>query len=477
MPNIITIDSSAQQPLTNRRRTLIFINIMLSCIATTIMATALTTALPPIATDLGVTMQTGQWLTSGYSLAMGIVMPLTAFLITRFPTKPLYLISAVLFIIGSLTCIAPVPFAVIMGGRVLQACGNGLLMAMAQVVLMTIYPDQRGTIMGWYGLVVGVTPVIAPTLSGLMVDAFGWRSIFYLVISVMALSLIMACLVFSNVLSTSKRSFDTLSFAISIVAFGGVTLGIGNISSQPFVSIMVLLPLVLGIAASIWFVMLQLKRERPFLDVRILRNRNFALSVIGSMILYFAMMGSSVILPLYVQTIKGGTASMAGLVSLPGSLAMAIISPMAGRLYDRFGVKRLLLIGGICLTASNLAMGLLPLAASIWVASTINVIRSLAIGCLMMPLVTWGTSVAGDGRLADANALLTALRTIAGAIGQAVFVGMMTALAAAGQARGISAAAANMHGMNLTFLAMAACAAPLIIMSLAFMRSNKAIHH
>lgn len=467
-----TTTTTEQAPLNNRHRTLIFINIMLSCIATTIMATALTTALPPIAKDLGVTMQTGQWLTSGYSLAMGIVMPLTAFLITRFPTKPLYLIGAALFIAGSLVCILPVPFAVIMVGRVLQACGNGLLMAMAQVVLLTIYPDQRGTIMGWYGLVVGVTPVIAPTLSGLMVDAFGWRSIFYLVIGVMSLSLIVACFIFSNVLKTSKRSFDVLSFAISIVAFGGVTLGIGNIGTEPFVSVTVLLPLALGVAASVWFVILQLRRERPFLDVRILRNRSFALSVIGSMLLYFAMMGSSVMMPLYVQTIKGDSASMAGLVGLPGSLAMAVISPMAGKLYDRFGVKRLFLVGGICLTASNLCMGLLPLGASIWVAAAINVMRSLAIGCLMMPLVTWGTASAGEGRLADANALLTALRTIAGAIGQAVFVGMMTALAASAQAGGMNAAAANMHGLNLTFLAMGACAVPLIIIPLVFLRGK-----
>ncbi|MBW3091495.1 DHA2 family efflux MFS transporter permease subunit [Bifidobacterium sp. 82T10] len=469
MPN------SKQRSLSNRRRALIFVNIMLSCIATTIMATALTTALPPIVADLNVDMQTGQWLTSGYSLAMGIVMPLTAFLITRFPTKPLYLTGAALFIAGSLVCVAPVPFAVIMVGRVIQACGNGLLMSMAQVVLMTIYPDNRGTIMGWYGLAVGVTPVIAPTLSGLMVDAFGWRSIFYLVIGVMAISLIAACFVFGNVLRTSRRSFDMLSFVVSIIAFGGVTLGVGNIGSMPFVSTAVLLPLALGVTASVWFVLLQLRRERPFLDVRILRNRGFALSVIGSMLLYFAMMGSSVMLPLYVQTIKGGSASMAGLVSLPGSLAMAIISPMAGRLYDRFGVKRLFLVGGICLTVSNLCMGLLPLAASIWVAAVINVARSLAIGCLMMPLVTWGTTCAGEGRLADANALLTALRTIAGAIGQAVFVGLMTALAASAHAGGMELAAANMRGLNLTFLAMGVCAIPLILIPLVFLRGDRSM--
>ncbi|WP_207761074.1 DHA2 family efflux MFS transporter permease subunit [Bifidobacterium simiarum] len=451
--------------LPERRRTMIFINIMLSCVATTTMATALTTALPPIAADLGVTMSVGQWLTSGYSLAMGIVMPLTAFLITRFPTKRLYLIGAALFIIGSAVCVLSSSFPIIMVGRVLQAGGNGLLMSMAQVVLLTIYPDRRGTIMGWYGLVVGVTPVIAPTLSGVLVDLFGWRSIFLLVIAVMLIAFVAAIVTFSDVLRTQKRSFDVISFAISIFAFGGVTLGVGNLGSAPFLSLTVLGSLVVGVLASVVFVARQLRLSRPFLDVRTLTSRDFALSVVGSMLLYFAMMGSSVIMPVYVQTIKGGTATLAGMVMLPGSLAMAVISPMVGRLYDRFGIRRLFLVGSICLLISNLAMTFVPLAASIWVASALNVVRCIAIGCLMMPLVTWGTGAVAETRIADANALLTALRTIAGAIGQAVFVGLMGVLSAP--------EAATMHGFNLTFLAMGVSAVPLVLTPLVFLRAKR----
>ena len=151
--------------MTNRQKMLIFINIMITCIASSMLATALTTALPPIMEDFGITIATGQWLTSGYSLAMGVVMPLTAFLITRFPTRRLYLSGIGMFIIGLLFSIFSGNFAVMMIGRVLQACGNGVLMSAAQVVILSVYPaEKKGTMMGTYGLATTAAPIVAPTM-------------------------------------------------------------------------------------------------------------------------------------------------------------------------------------------------------------------------------------------------------------------------------------------------------------------------
>ena len=148
--------------MTNKKKMLIFLNIMITCIASSMLATALTTALPPIMEDFGISVSTGQWMTSGYSLAMGIMMPLTAFLITRFPTKRLYLSAIGLFIAGLILCVIAPSFPIMMAGRILQAAGNGILTSMAQVILLTAFPkDQQGTIMGWYGLSVGAAPVIA----------------------------------------------------------------------------------------------------------------------------------------------------------------------------------------------------------------------------------------------------------------------------------------------------------------------------
>lgn len=186
--------------LTPKKRSLIFVNLVVSGLASSTLATAMTTALPNLVADFGVSTDIGQWVTSGYSLAMGVVMPLTAFLITRFPTKRLYMAGIGSFLIGLLLSIFAGNFGVMMAGRVIQACGNGILLSAAQVVILTVYPpEKRGAMMGTYGLATTAAPIIAPTIAGLMIDAFGWRSIFYLVLGIMAVSFVLSAVVFENV--------------------------------------------------------------------------------------------------------------------------------------------------------------------------------------------------------------------------------------------------------------------------------------
>lgn len=457
----MTEDNQVVQ-LTDRKRTLIFINLVVSGIASSSLATAMTTALPDLVEYFGVTTSIGQWVTSGYSLAMGMVMPLTAFLITRFPTKRLYMWGITCFIIGLLFSIFGGSFAVMMVGRVIQACGNGVLQAAAQVIILTVYPaEKKGTMMGTYGLAATAAPIIAPTAAGLLIDAFGWKSIFYVVMVIMAISLAISSVVFENVLEIQKKKFDVLSFVESIFAFGGVTFGIGNISDFGIISMQAGLPLAVGIVFCILFVLRQRGLEKPFLDVNTLQNKNFAVSVVASMVLYLVMMGSSVMMPLYVQSVMGYSAVVSGLVTLPGSVATAAISPLAGRMYDRIGIKKIFIAGSAALLISNIGMYFLTLETPLAVAAGLNVIRNLAIGSLMMPLLTWGTSSVGVRKMADASSLLTSLRTIAGSIGSAVFVGIMTVVSTN------SAAAygerALIHGMNVAFLGMTAGAAVLLL--------------
>ena len=443
--------------LSSQKRTLIFICLVVSGIASSTLATAMTTALPNVVEYFGISTSVGQWITSGYSLAMGVVMPLTAFLITRFPTKKLYLTGIGSFILGLLISIFAGNFGIMMVGRVLQACGNGVLMSAAQVVILTVYPiEKRGTMMGTYGLATTAAPIIAPTIAGLMIDAFGWKSIFYVVLVIMAFSFILSALVFEDVLELQDKKFDFISFVESIIAFGGITLGIGNLTSFGLISID--------------FVVRQWGLEKPFLDVKILKNKNYAISVISSMLLYLVMMGSSVMMPLYVQSVMGYSAVVSGLVTLPGSLATAVISPLAGKMYDKMGIKRLFVIGSAALIISNIGMTFLTLDTPLWTAAALNVIRNLSIGSLMMPLLTWGTSNVELKKVADASSMLTSFRTIAGSVGSAVFVGIMTVVSES------SAAAygdrALIHGMNISFLWMAAGALILLLISIFGVRKN-----
>lgn len=450
--------------LSSGRRTLIFLCLVVSGIASSLLSTAMTTALPNVVEYFGISTAVGQWITSGYSLAMGMIMPLTAFLITRFPTKKLYLTGIAGFMLGLLLSIFAGNFGLMMVGRVLQACGNGILMTAAQVIILTVYPvEKKGTMMGTYGLATTAAPVVAPTIAGLMIDAFGWKSIFYVALAIMAVSLVISSIVFEDVLELQEKKFDVISFVESIAAFGGITLGIGNISAFGLISIEAGLPLAVGAVVCVIFVIRQCRLEKPFLDVRILSNRNYSVSVIASMVLYLVMMGSSVMMPLYVQSVMGYSAVTSGLVTLPGSLATAIVSPFAGKLYDEMGIKKIFVAGSAALIISNIGMYFLTMDTPLWTAAALNVIRNIAIGSLMMPLLTWGTSNVHPVKMADASSLLTSLRTIAGSIGSAVFVGIMTAVSAA--SADVYGSGAMMHGMNVSFLWMTAGAVVLFLIA------------
>ena len=458
--------------LSSRKRSMIFLCLVVSGIASSILSTAMTTALPNVVEYFGISTSIGQWITSGYSLAMGMIMPLTAFLITRFPTKKLYLTGIAGFILGLLLSVFAGNFGLMMVGRVLQACGNGILMTAAQVIILTVYPvEKKGTMMGTYGLATTAAPVVAPTIAGLMIDAFGWKSIFYVALAIMAVSFVISSFVFEDVLELQEKKFDVISFVESIIAFGGITLGIGNISSFGLLSVEGGLPLLAGAVVCVFFVMRQCGLDKPFLDVKILSNRNYAVSVIASMVLYLVMMGSSVMMPLYVQSVMGYSAVISGLVTLPGSLATALVSPFAGRLYDRMGIKKIFVLGAAALIVSNIGMYFLTLDTPLWAAAALNVLRNISIGSLMMPLLTWGTGNVRPENVADASSLLTSLRTIAGSIGSAVFVGIMIVVSAA--SADTYGEHAMIHGMNVSFLWMAAGAVVLFLIAVFAVREKK----
>lgn len=459
-----SLKQSVSAPISPRKRSALFAVIVVTCIASSMQETALSTALPPIITDLGIEASLGQWLTSGYNLAMGIIMPLSAFLVTRVPTRRLYVGSLALFTVGILLAAIAPDFSMLMAARIVQACGNGIMVSMAQVVILTIYPkEEQGRAMGWYGLSVGAAPVVAPTLAGIIVDAASWRWIFYLSLAVSVAALVFAFFTFADVLETSTRDFDVTSFVLSVLAFGGLTLGVGNLSSVGITSPITWVPILVGTITGYLFTKRQLSQEEPFLDLRVLKTRSYRLALIGSMLLYFVMMGSAVIMPLYVQDTLELSATVSSLVMMPGSIAMAMTSPFAGRIYDAIGIRRLFLVGSVCLTASCAGMAVLPLDASVWISSVLNAVRTVSIGCLMMPLVTWGTgSLEGASSKASGTALLTSLRTIAGAVGAALFVGVMEGIAASSEVAGASASAASMHGLNVTYLLMTVVAAAML---------------
>jgi len=395
------------EKVTDKERTLIFINFIISCIASSMLTTALTTALPPIMKDFEIDFNTGQWLTSGFSLFISIITPLSAYLITSIKTKKLYCLALLFFIAGLTICALSPNFWIMMLGRIIQGCGNGLLTAMGQVIILTIYPpEKRGTIMGWFGLSIGFAPIIAPTIAGIIVDYVGWRMIFVISITIMVISLIFALFVYKNVLPIIEKSFDIVSLFISALAFGGITLAIGNMGKYKFVSFQVLMLLIIGIISIVLFVIRQLRLKTPLLDIRVLKDPMLSISIVSIVLVQLFLLGSTVIFPIYVQQLKKESATISGLVILPGSLLMALISPVVGKFYDKFGIKLLLLSSSIIILISNLSLFFINIHASIWIVAIIQVFRCLALGLIFTPILTWGMTNIPKTKTSDATALL-----------------------------------------------------------------------
>jgi len=439
--------------VSGKKRLSIYLNINVTCIATSMLGTALTTALPPIMEEFHIAVDTGQWLTSGFTLFLAVMTPLTGYLISRFKTKILYCTAVTLFIIGLIFSAASKAFYVMMIGRIIQGCGNGILSSLGQVIIISIYPPEKiGIMMGWYGLSIGVSPIISPTIAGLIVDYIGWRTIFYISISIMTVALIWAIVSFEDVLPTMRKRFDPISFILSALAFGGVTFAAGNLGSYDFFSYQVIFFLIVGVLTGIIFSLRQVFIKVPFLDIRVLNCLDFAVSLSGTIIIQLVLMGASIILPIYVQQIQRKSATISGLMVLPGSFAMAIVSPLSGRIYDKIGMKIIFIVGSLLLIIGHLIIYFINVRQSIWVVSTINIIRCIGLSTLMMPIVTWAMKDVPSVKVSDATALYNSFRYIGGAIGTALFTSIMTKVA---KTIGKNKESPPMYGVNVAFLAMA----------------------
>lgn len=435
--------------LTARRRNVVFANLILTCVCAAFMSTALNTALPALGADTGIPSSQTQWLVSGYALALAVMMPLSAFLATRFSTRRLYLAALAAFIVGLLACSCTSAFALMMAGRALQAFGNAVISTVTQVTILTVFPkEERGQAMGWFGLSVSAAPIAAPPVAGVLVDALGWRSVFWLVAAAGVVSFVVAAAKMVDTLDSRRKPFDIPSFLLSALAFGSVTLGLGNVASLGIAQALSGGALAAGAVFGALFTRRQLKLEEPLLDLRPLASKAFSSSVVGSMLLYFVTMGSALALPLYLQENLGHTALASALVILPGSVATAVVNPVAGRVFDKLGIKALAILAAIALLASNAGMCALGPQAPLAIVAVLNILRCLAVGMLTMPFATWGNSELAPGQMPHATALLTSLRNVAGAIGTAVCAGTLATM-------GMPAAFALMTVASVALLVLA----------------------
>lgn len=454
----------------SNKKACIFCVLLSSCIISSMVQTALNTALALIMEEMSVSAGTAQWLASSYSLVMGIMVLSTAFLIRRYPSRPLYLSFMSLFSLGLLLAALSPSFWVLLLGRVLQAVGCGLLMSLTQVVILSVYPPEtRGSVMGLYGLAVCAAPVLAPTLTGIIIDSMGWQMVFWIALGASVITLGIGFFTMGNVTETTPISFDILSLLLCAAGFASLVVGLGNWSSYKIISVPVLGLVVGGLGFLLLFVKRQQQLSVPFLNLKAFANLEFRLSVLSSMLIYCSMMAVSTLLPLYNQSLRGVSATTSGLIMMPGSLVTALISPVAGKIHDRFGIRKLYLIGGFLILTGHISFCLLTTDTPVAIISVLFLVRQLGIGMLMMTTVTWGMSTLQGEMISDGTAIISSLRTVSGAIGSAVFVSIMSAVA------GRSDVAAMMCGIRAAFAGIALLSAVLFLLAVLCIGRKKTV--
>ena len=427
----------------------------------------LSSALPIIVSEFHISVTTGQWLTSVFQLVMGVMVPLTAFLTRRFSTRQIVICSMAVFTVGSLLAWLGPNFVWVLVGRVLEAAGTGVMWPVLQITVFSIYPlSRRGFAMGTVGMAMSVAPAIGPTLGGWQTDANGWRSIFLTMTVIGVVSLVAAMFGLHNFGShdPSARA-DFFSVSLSVIGFGGLMFGFTNSETYGFAAPVTWGPMAVGLIGIVWFVLRNLragKRYReavakdksalpqpPLLDLEVLKNRSFTVGTITASLAFFAFSSILVIMPLYIQTDRGYSATMSGLIMLPGAIGQCISQFFGGRAMDRFGARPVALFGSIVLTLGTLGMSLVAMDTWIWWVSICQFIRQIGMGFLLMPITTWSLNcLNGPSEVSAGSSVTNTARQIAGAVGAPVLVILMETFAALHKQGGASAVAASIFGIQ-----------------------------
>lgn len=428
--------------------------------------TTMGVALPALIVDLRVSANTAQWLASGYLTTMAVVLPTTGFLLQRFTVRSAFTVAVTLFCTGTaLAGVAP-DFAVLLAARVVQATGSAVMIPLLMTTIMKLVPQhRRGEMMGTISVVMAVAPAVGPTLSGAVVSSLGWRWLFWIVLpfAVVTLAAGLRWLRFPTGPQPISSGIDVVSVPLSAIAFVGMISGLSFLGyPQDQVMVSPWVPLVGGaVAMGVfgWRQVLLQRRDAALLDLRPFTYHRFSVSLTLVVLAFAALFGAIFILPLYVQDVLGRSALVAGLVVLPGSLVMGAVSPFAGRIYDRRGVRVVAIPGVLVMCVGLWGLAVLGASSAIWLVVVWHVVMSLGQAMLFTPLMTDALAALPERLYSHGSSIAVTLQVVAGAAGTALFVTVMATVSQSG-------GAVDLPGVHAAFAVAAALAVVVAVVAL-----------
>ncbi|WP_106495201.1 DHA2 family efflux MFS transporter permease subunit [Lentibacillus sp. Marseille-P4043] len=411
----------------NVRKGPILAVIILGAFVSLLNQTLMNVALPSIMEDLKIEESTAQWITTGFMLVNGVLIPITAFLMEKFSTRQLFLTAISLFALGTLICgIAP-GFVILMAGRVIQAVGAGIIMPLLTTVVLALFPvEKRGGAMGVIGIAIIFAPAVGPTLSGFVVQNYSWRVLFYIIFPIAVLTIILASIFLKNVTKQTFPDIDVVAIILSTLGFGGILYGFSTAGTNGWTSASVIAGLIIGFIGLLLFVWRELRVETPMLDFRVFKSGIFSLTTIINIMLTVAMFAPMLLIPIYLQNILDVSPMDSGLMLMPGAIVMGIMSPITGKIFDKVGARPLAILGLAITVVTTYLFTQLTDSTGYMYLVIIYTIRMFGMSMIMMPIMTAGLNQLPQRLHPHGTAMVNTVRAVAGAIGTAFLVTVMT---------------------------------------------------
>ncbi|RKQ17007.1 DHA2 family efflux MFS transporter permease subunit [Lysinibacillus endophyticus] len=389
--------------------------------------TALNMALGTLIVDFNIHETTVQWLTTGFLLTLGILVPVSGLILQWFTTRQLFIVSISLSIVGTfIAAIAP-SFAFLMIARVVQAMGTALMLPlMFNTILLIVPPYKRGKIMGLMGLVISFSPAVGPTFSGLILKTLTWHYIFWFSLPVLVIALVFGIIYMQNVSTPTKPKIDILSIILSTIGFGGVVYGFSIAGEGGWGDSIVITSIIVGVIGLLLFGIRQTKMKQPMLNLGAFKYPMFVIGLILVLICMMVILSSMIVLPLYLQNSLALSTFAAGLLLLPGGIVNGLLSPVMGNLFDKFGPKWLVIPGIIIVTGSLVGFSTIDLDTSSGFLIAMHILMMVGVSMIMMPAQTNGLNQLPRELYPDGTAIMNTLQQVSGAIGTAVAISILS---------------------------------------------------
>ena len=434
--------------------------------------TLMITAIPPIMDEMNITANSAQWLTTVFMLVNGIMIPISAFLLERFTTRQLFISAMSIFAVGTIVGGIALNFEILLLGRVIQSIGAGVMLPLMTTVFLLIFPvNKRGAAMGLVGLVISFAPAIGPALSGWVTSHFSWRVLFFVILPIALIDIVVAFLSLKNVTEVSRPKVDVLSILLSSLGFGGLLYGFTCAGNYGWSHGTTVLSLAIGGVSLLLFIFRQLRLKHPMLEFRVFTFSIFPFAIIIGMIGFMGLIGAETIIPLFMQRMRGFSAFEAGLALLPGALISGFMSPIVGRIFDKFGARWLVMIGLTIMTAASFAFTTLSPSTTITYITVLYGIRMFGLSMVMMPVATAALNQLPKRLIPHGAAMDNTMKMIAASVGTAILVTVMTTTAE-GAKQSPDIAYPDIHGANIAFMVVSSLSLLGLILSF-FIKQNR----